>query len=123
METEGKLFTPNPARTFTRKVTFKVPTESGADSQATLKTTFRSMPKDELTEMQRTFEDDYVYQNVVVGVEGVGDGSGGALEPAKATNVMAQESSFVYEAVVEYYNAMLGGNLKPKTSKGRRATG
>lgn len=123
METEGKLFTPNPERTFTKKVTFKLPTESGNETVVTVPVTFKSLPKSELKQMQEDLDDDSVYEKVVTGVDGVGDGEGGKLDPAKAKVAMAEESSFVYEALVEYYNVMMGGNLKAKTSKKRRSTG
>jgi hypothetical protein len=66
-----------------------------------------------------------MYQEVVVGVEGVGDGSGSneAVEPARGKELMAQEPSFIYEAMLTFYDAIMGGNFKTKTSKKRRGTG
>ena len=118
-----KLFTPNAERTFSRKVTFKIPTDSGADTVATLKTRFRSKSQDELENLQEELTDSGMYNEVVVGVEGVGDGNGEELDHVKAKDVMAGEPSFVFEAMMEFYDAVKGGNFKAKTSKKRRGTG
>ena len=117
------MFTPNPERSFTKKVTFNVPTDQGGFQQHTLAVEYRSLPKDQLAELQDQQDDDATYAQAVIGVEGVGDADGNAIKPKDAKAAMAQESSFVYEAVLTYYDAMLGGNLKGKTSKRRRAAG
>ena len=120
---EGKLFTPNPERTFMKKVVFKLPTESGVETTATLPVTYRSLPRSELRTMQEECTDEDMYDRVVVGVDGVGDGEGNKLPPAEAKKLMVEESAFVFEACMAYQDAMLGGNLKPKTSRRQRAAG
>ena len=117
------MFTPNPDRTFTKKVTFNVPSESGAFQQFTLPVKFKALPKDQLRTLQEEADDETAFERVVIGVEDVGDADGNKLEPAAAKAAMAQEPSFVYEATLTYYDAMLGGNLKAKTSARRRGTG
>ncbi len=120
---EDQLYTPNPTRTFVKKVTFKVPTETGAETVRSLPVTFQSMKKSDLRALQDEGDDDMVFEAAVIGVDGVGDGHGNKLDLKEGKKVMAQESAFVFEAVVEYQDAMLGGNLKPKTSRKRRGTG
>jgi len=129
---EGKMFTPNPDRTFQRKVTFQVPNERGTFDSATLRCDFRAMPADQVRKMREDaadegerFEDRDMLAHALVGVHGVGkpDGSGEPLDPEDAVEPMLDEASFVYEASLEYYNAVLGGNLKPKTSGKQPATG
>lgn len=117
------MFKPNPERTFSKKVTFNVPSDSGAFQQYTLKVTFKALPKDQLTRLQEEVGDEEAYMRVVTGVEGVGYDDDNALDAEKAKEAMAQETSFVYEAMLTYYDAMLGGNLKAKTSGKRRGIG
>ena len=129
---EGKIFTPNPERTFMRKVTFRVPNARGSFDEATVRCDFKALPSEEVRQMRadaadagKRFEDRDMLEQVLNGVHGVGkpDGSGDALDPPDAVGPMLEEPSFVYEAAIDYYDAVLGGNLKPKTSPRRRGTG
>ncbi|MFW6339509.1 MAG: hypothetical protein ACOC0Q_01430 [Wenzhouxiangella sp.] len=117
------MFKPNPKRTFQKAVSFNVPGESGAFQQVQLPVDFISIPRSELRTLQEEATDDEVYERVVAGVHEVGGENGQALSPPDGKNAMAEESAFVYQAMLTYYDVMLGGNLKGKTSRRRGATG
>lgn len=117
------IFKPDTQMTFERKVTFNMPGQAGGFTQVSLPTTFRSVPKEELDELQQECHDSEAYARVVLGVKLVGDDQGNELPAEAGKTAMAQVSSFVYEAMLTYYDVMLGGNLKQKTSRRRRATG
>lgn len=124
------VFTPNPDRTFVRNVTFRVPNQSAAFSEVKVRCTFKTLPGDEAqalrdraTDAGDLFDDKDMLRIVLKGIDNIGDGQGGVLDPADAVEPMLAEKSFVYEAAMEYYDAVIGGNLRPKTSKGRRGIG
>lgn len=117
------MFKPNPKRTFQKQVSFNVPAESGAFQQVNLPVDFISIPRSELQQLQEEGDDTLAYERVVAGVHEVGGDDGQALPPAEAKKAMIEESAFVFQAVLTYYDMVLGGNLKGKPSRGRRATG
>ncbi|MFW6340648.1 MAG: hypothetical protein ACOC0Q_07250 [Wenzhouxiangella sp.] len=117
------LFKIDTQMTFTRKVTFNVPGAEGGFTQHSLQTTFKHSPKDEVDEMQQELSDTEAYGRAVIGVKGVAGADGAELPPAEGAAAMANLSSFVFEAMYTYYDAVLGGNLKKKTSARRRSTG
>jgi hypothetical protein len=116
------LFKEDAEQTFTRKVTFNLPTDGGF-SQHSLQTTFRTFSKEEVDEMQMEMDDTEAYGKAVAGVKGVAGSDDTELPPDQGARRMAKFPSFVYEAMYAYYDAVLGGNLKKKTSRRRRGTG
>jgi len=115
-------FVPDPDREFSRNVQFKVPTAGGAFQQVTLKCDFKSMPKSQAQACaeDNTFDDGQLLRLVLKRVHGVGDGNGDALDPADAVEPMLEESGFCLAAATEYYEGVLGGNFKSKTSARQR---
>lgn len=117
------MFKPNPKRTFQKPVSFKVPNASGTFQNVTVPVDFISIPRSELRTLQEEASDDEVYERVVEGVHEIGNDEGTARPPAEAKAVMAEESAFVYAAMMAYYDVMMGGNLNGKPSRRQRVTG
>lgn len=117
------MFTPNPDRTFSKQVSFNVPTESGRFQSVSLKVDYKGIDREALRDLQENHDDDDVYDRCVTGVHGVGNEGGQELSPADGKQAMKAEPAFVFQALMTLYDSVLGGNLKGKSSRRQRATG
>lgn len=131
MDQQEQVFVPVETRTFSKDVHFRIPTKSGDFRDVKLKCDFESRSRDEVEEMREraeengdSFDDEDMLRLVLKGAHGVGNAKGELLDPPDgAEEMIKKEPSFRYEAAMTYYDAVLGGNLKAKTSNKRRRRG
>lgn len=107
------MFVVDPDRKFTRKVAVFTPTENGGHTKGEFKATFKMIADDRIEELRNASDREFL-DAVLVGVDGVGDAHGNALESDVAVDLVKSDSCACAAAVAEYIDSTVGKNRRRK---------